>query len=81
MSREHTIEVVRLGPVRPHGNADSLDITDVHGGYPCVVKRGSFSEGDLAAYVPIDSIRERYDERVRRVILKLHGQGHLLASR
>ena len=56
MSREHAVEVVRVGSVRRHENADALDIVNVHGGYPCIVKRGSFAEGDLAVYVPIDSM-------------------------
>lgn len=56
MSREHAVEIVRLGQVRHHDNADALDITDIRGGYPCIVKRDSFSEGDLAVYVPIDSL-------------------------
>lgn len=55
MSEFH-IEVVKLGPVTAHPNAGSLDITSVHGGYPCIVKRGSFREGDLAVYVPVDAL-------------------------
>lgn len=53
---EFNVEVVRLGPVLKHENADALEITHVHGGYPCIIKSGSFREGDLAAYVPIDAL-------------------------
>lgn len=53
---EHHIEVVRLGPVIKHDNADTLGITMVHGGYPCIVRLGEFSEGDLAVYIPVDAI-------------------------
>lgn len=53
---EFQIEVVKLGPINNHENADSLEITDVHGGYPCIIKKGSFKEGDLAVYIPVDSM-------------------------
>ena len=53
---EHHIEIVRLGAVDAHPNADALDITLVHGGYPCIVKRGQFQAGDLAVYIPEDSL-------------------------
>lgn len=53
---EFRVEVVRIGPVRKHENADTLWITDVYGGYPCVFKAGEFKEGDLAAYIPVDAI-------------------------
>jgi RNA ligase (TIGR02306 family) len=39
-----------------HPNADALDITTVHGGYPCIMKKGSFVEGDLAVYIPVDNL-------------------------
>lgn len=54
MSSESRVEVVRLGPVDPLDGSDHLSITMVHGGYPCIVKRDAFVEGDIAAYVPID---------------------------
>jgi RNA ligase (TIGR02306 family) len=53
---EFIVEVVKLGPVNPLPNSDTLSITDVLGGYPCIVKSGTFKEGDLAVYVPIDSM-------------------------
>lgn len=51
------VEVVRLGKIEKHPNADALDITYVHGenGYPCIVKKDSFKEGDLAVYIPIET--------------------------
>jgi RNA ligase (TIGR02306 family) len=54
MSEFH-IKVVRIGKVERHPNADTLDITHVYD-YPVVIRRGDFAEGDLAVYVPIDSI-------------------------
>lgn len=53
---EWKVEVVRLGPVTPLENSDALSITHVHGGYPCIVRRGEFQEGQLAIYCPIDSV-------------------------
>jgi RNA ligase (TIGR02306 family) len=55
MSEFH-VEVVRLGPITKHPNADTLSITMVHGGYPAIVRTGDFKEGDLAVYVPVDAI-------------------------
>ena len=55
MSEFH-VEVVRIGKVEKHANADSLSITMVHGGYPCIIKTGDFAEGDLAVYIPVDAL-------------------------
>lgn len=52
---EFKIEVVCVGPVVKHPNADTLSIADV-GGYPCIIRTGEFQEGDKAVYLPIDSI-------------------------
>jgi len=49
------VDIVRLGKIENHPNADLLEITNVHGGYPCILKKGSFKEGDLAVYIPIDT--------------------------
>jgi RNA ligase (TIGR02306 family) len=56
MSQERSVRVVRVGPVHRHENADTLSITLVEGGYPVVFRTGEFNEGDLAAYVPVDSV-------------------------
>jgi len=55
MSEFH-VEVVRVGEVKKHPNADSLSITLVNGGYPVVIRTGDFKEGECAVYVPIDSV-------------------------
>lgn len=47
---------MRIGEVIKHPNADTLSITNVHGGYPCIIRTGDFKQGDLAVYVPIDSL-------------------------
>ena len=37
--------------IEPHPNADRLELAAV-GGFRCIVGKGSFADGDLAAYVP-----------------------------
>ena len=54
MSEFH-VRVVKIGKTEKHPNADKLSITDVEG-YPVIFQNGAFKEGDLAVYVPIDSI-------------------------
>lgn len=55
MSEFH-IEVVQLGAVDKHPNADRLAITMIHGGYPVIVRLGEYKEGDKAVYIPVDSL-------------------------
>jgi RNA ligase (TIGR02306 family) len=59
MSEFH-VNVVRLTNVQKHPNADSLYIAKIHGGYPVIFKGkefgGTFQEGDLAVYIPVDSV-------------------------
>jgi len=55
MSEFH-VEVVRIGPVVKHPNADTLSITKIHGGYPVIVRTGDYREGDCAVYVPVDAV-------------------------
>ncbi|MEM3097506.1 MAG: RNA ligase (ATP) [Nitrososphaerales archaeon] len=52
---EFKVQVVRVGEIKKHPNADSLGITKI-GEYPVMMKLGEFKEGDLAVYVPVDSI-------------------------
>lgn len=54
MSEFH-INVVRLGDFNPHPNADVLDITKVFD-YQVISRRGTFKPGDLAVYIPVDSV-------------------------
>lgn len=53
---EFHVEVVRIGAIEKHPNADTLSLTKVHGGYPVLFKTGEFKTGDLAVYIPVDSI-------------------------
>ena len=80
----HAIEVIEIGEVREHPNADQLDVTTVWG-WQCCVRRGDFAPGSKAVYVPPDFIvpttrpefaflkRENRDtERIR--VKRLRGQ-------
>ena len=49
------VPVVRVGAVSRHPNADALSLTEVRG-CPVVLRTGSFVEGDLAVYVPVDAV-------------------------
>lgn len=49
-------QIVKIEKIEKHFDADSLDIATVLGDYPVIVKRGEYKVGDLAGYIPIDSI-------------------------
>lgn len=51
----HETRVIRIGTARVHPNADALEILDVWG-FQCVVRKGEWQPGDLAAYIEPDSI-------------------------
>jgi RNA ligase (TIGR02306 family) len=61
MSEFH-VEVVRLGEIEKHPNADSLGIASVNG-YPVIVRLGEYQPGDLAVYVPVDAVVPEDDPR------------------
>lgn len=52
---DHAVRVVRVNEVLKHPNADRLEIIPI-GGYQAVVGKGNFKVGDLAVYIPPDSI-------------------------
>lgn len=49
------VDVCRLTEVRPHPNADRLEIAIVKG-WQVVVPKGTYSSGDLVTYIPPDAI-------------------------
>lgn len=49
------VEVVQIGKVGKHPNADNLSITTVHG-HPVIFTTGHHHTGDLAVHVPVDSV-------------------------
>jgi tRNA-binding EMAP/Myf-like protein len=52
---EFRCEVVKIGKVSKNPNADNLSITEVLG-CPVQFRTGDFKEGDLAVYIPVDSM-------------------------
>lgn len=52
---DFTCEVVRVGPVTKHPNADKLSCTTVFG-QNVIVKTGDLYEGDIAVYIPEDAV-------------------------
>jgi RNA ligase len=62
MKAHHQVNVIRIEQILPHSNADKLEIVPIEG-YQAVVGKGQFKVGDLAYYVPPDSVvpdREEY---------------------
>jgi RNA ligase (TIGR02306 family) len=49
-------QVAKIEQVKNHPDADTLDVVTVLGDYPVIVKRGEYKVGNLAGYIPIDSI-------------------------
>lgn len=62
MSTEHDVQVVKIGLIRKHPDADALGVVDVYG-RPCVVRLEDWKSGDLAVYVPVDSMVPVADPR------------------
>lgn len=52
---DNKVRVVQIDRVEAHPNADRLDLAHVQG-WQCVTQRGVFETGDLAIYIPIDSV-------------------------
>lgn len=52
---EFQVRIRRIKEIRPHPNADRLEICQVEG-YQCVVKKGQYHEGELVAYIPEQSV-------------------------
>ncbi len=59
---EFKVEVVEVGEIIQHPNADSLEIVSVFD-YPVCCRIGDFKQGDKAVYLPIDSIVPSDDPR------------------
>lgn len=49
----HAVKIIEIETVRPHDNAERLEIVPV-GGWQAVVKKGQFKPGDKAVYIEPD---------------------------
>jgi RNA ligase (TIGR02306 family) len=52
---QHVIEVVEIGEVKPHPNADRMELTSVWG-WACCIGKGQFATGGKAVYIPPDYV-------------------------
>lgn len=55
-------KIVVVDDIRPHDNADALEIAVV-GGWCCCVKKGEFHKGSMGVYFEVDSMLPLSDER------------------
>jgi len=60
---EFNVVVVEINKIGKHPNADSLSITQIMGGYPCIFRTGDFKPGDKAVYVPVDALVPLTEDR------------------
>jgi hypothetical protein len=51
----HQALIYRIGEVRPHPNADKLELTDL-AGYQMVIGKGQYKTGDFAVFIQPDSV-------------------------
>lgn len=71
---DFSVPTVRIGKVGKHPNADTLSITQVEG-CPVIFRTGDFNPGDLAVYVPVDSVVTKDVSCAALQFLKFNGQG------
>lgn len=55
MNSNFKVPLTQIKEIRPHGNAEKLEIAVVYG-FQVVVKKDVYMEGDPVFYIPIDSI-------------------------
>lgn len=60
----HVVNVIRVDNLRKHPNADALDIIQI-GQYQTVVRKGTFSIGDLAVFIEPDYVVPTYREEFK----------------
>lgn len=75
------VDVVKIGAVEPHPDPETtaLELVKVKG-WQCVVKKGSFKEGDFAVYFPLDSVlTEQVSEAIG--VTKYLSKGRVKAAR
>lgn len=55
MSSLFKVPLTKIIDIKPHSNADSLELATVYG-FQVIVKKGMYKVGDLVVYVPVRSI-------------------------
>lgn len=74
---DNKVLVVRIDKIEKHPNADRLDLAHVSG-WQCVTQTGVFKAGDLAVYIPIDSV---LPQGLEAELFPVDGKIHLTKSR
>jgi RNA ligase (TIGR02306 family) len=49
------VEVVEISEIKPHDNADKLELAMVKG-WQCIVPKGQYRAGDHVIYIPVDAV-------------------------
>jgi len=49
----HSVDIIAIGDILPHPNADRLEITHIKG-WQCCIPKGQFHTGDHAVYIEPD---------------------------
>lgn len=59
---EFNPSIVVIENIIKHPNADNLEIATILGNYPCIIRSGEYKIGDLASYLPVDSVLKDTEE-------------------
>lgn len=71
----HRAEVFRISEIFPHPNADRLEVIHFFG-YSCAVRKDDFQPGDLAVYIPPDSLVPVARPEFEWLADKAYGEAH-----
>ena len=55
MASTLTVPVSVIENIRPHGNADKLELCDILG-YQMAIPKGKYKDGDVVVYIPADTL-------------------------
>jgi RNA ligase (TIGR02306 family) len=74
------VEVVKIDNVLPHDNADRLELVQIKGWF-LVSQKGNYKPGDLAIYLPIDSVLpQELEDQLFPPDSKIKLSGHRIKS-
>lgn len=63
MATDFIVKVVKIDAIHVHPKADKLEIAQI-AGWQCIVQKNAYQVGNLAVYIPIDSVLPDKVERV-----------------
>lgn len=87
-------QIVLIEKIEKHPDADSLDVCTVLGDYPVITKRNEYKVGNLACYLPIDTIApdtdqfyflcpkayEKYEDEAGQILTRQLGPKYLVGQ-